>query len=83
MKALSVVFGILAVLLSDLMCAVAAYRYCDMLWGIRYAGFSAPVDRALVCHPLRAWRPCLRYPGAFLPKAGETELKRSSKKPYR
>ena len=48
MKALSVIFGILAVLLSDLMCAVAAYRYCDMLWGIRYAGFSAPSWTALL-----------------------------------
>lgn len=42
MKALSTVFWILAVLLSDVMCAVVAYNYCDMMWGIKYAGYSAP-----------------------------------------
>ena len=46
MKALSTVFRILAVLLSDVMCAVVAYAYCDMLWGIRYAGYSAPASTA-------------------------------------
>ncbi len=46
MKALSTVFWILAVLLSDVMCAVVAYNYCDMLWGIRYAGYSAPASTA-------------------------------------
>lgn len=42
MKALSTVFWIFAVLLSDVMCAVVAYNYCDMLWCIKYAGYSAP-----------------------------------------
>ena len=42
MKALSTVFLILAVLLSDVMCAVVAYNYCDMVWGIKCAGYSAP-----------------------------------------
>ena len=42
MKVLSTVFWILAVLLSDVMCAVVAYNYCDMVWGIKYAGYSAP-----------------------------------------
>ena len=42
MKALSTVFLILAVLLSVVMCAVVAYNYCDMVWGIKYAGYSAP-----------------------------------------
>lgn len=42
MKRLSMVFVILAVLLSDVMCAAVAYNYCDMLWGIKYAGYSAP-----------------------------------------
>ena len=42
MKKLSVLFGALAVLLSDAMCAVTAYVYCDIKWGIRYAGYSAP-----------------------------------------
>ena len=43
-KALSVAFGVMAVLLSDVMCAVVAYHYCDMLWGIKYAGYSAPAN---------------------------------------
>ena len=48
MKALSVVFRILAVILSDVMCAVVAYRYCDMVWGIRCAGYSAPASTAFL-----------------------------------
>ncbi len=48
MKTLSAVFWILAVLLSDVMCAVVAYNYCDMRWGIRYAGYSAPAETALL-----------------------------------
>ena len=48
MKKLSVCFLVLAVLLSDLMCAVTAFRYCDMLWGIRYAGYSAPAGAAFL-----------------------------------
>ena len=42
MKALSILFWVLAVLLSDVMCAVVAYNYCDMVWCIKYAGYSAP-----------------------------------------
>lgn len=48
MKKLSVIFGILAVLLSDVMCAVVAYHYCRMLWGIQYAGYSAPAGVAFL-----------------------------------
>ena len=48
MKKLSIIFGILAVLLSDIMCAVVAYNYCDMLWGGQYAGYSAPASTAFV-----------------------------------
>ncbi len=46
MKNLSAVFLVLAVLLSDVMCAVTAYKYCDMKWGIKYAGYSAPASAA-------------------------------------
>lgn len=46
MKALSTVFWVMAVLLSDVMCAVAAYNYSDMKWGIQYAGYSAPASAA-------------------------------------
>lgn len=33
MKALYTVFWVMAVLLSDVMCAVVAYNYSDMKWG--------------------------------------------------
>ena len=46
MKKLSTLFTILAVLLSHIMCAVVAWNYCDMLWGIKYAGYSAPASTA-------------------------------------
>ena len=42
MKKLSFVCFGLAVLLSDVMCWVVGYSYSDMLWGIRYAAYSAP-----------------------------------------
>ena len=48
MKKLSFCFWILAILLSDIMCAVVAWNYCDMLWGIKYAGYSAPASAALL-----------------------------------
>lgn len=48
MKKLSIIFSILAVLLSDIMCAVVAYYYCDLLWGRQYAGYSAPASTAFV-----------------------------------
>ena len=48
MKVLSTVFWISAVLLSDVMCAVVAYNYCDILWGIKYAGYSAPAQVAFL-----------------------------------
>jgi len=43
MKKVSNVFWLLAALLANVMCAVVAYDFCDMQWGIRYAGYSAPV----------------------------------------
>ncbi len=48
MKKLSIIFGVLAVILSDIMCAVVAYNYCDLLWGIEYEGYSAPASTAFV-----------------------------------
>lgn len=48
MKALSRTFAVLAVLLSDVMCAAVAFNYCDMLWGIRYASYSAPASTAFL-----------------------------------
>jgi hypothetical protein len=48
MKKMSVCFGALAILLSNIMCVVVAYNYSDMLWGIQYAGYSAPVWTAFL-----------------------------------
>ena len=48
MKKLAVLFAALAVLLSDVMCAVTAYAWCDMVWGGRYLGYSAPPETALI-----------------------------------
>ena len=30
------------------MCALVAYNYSDMLWGIQYAGYSAPAWTAFL-----------------------------------
>lgn len=46
MKVSSMLFVALAVLLSDVMCAVVAYNYCDMVWGIKTACYSAPASTA-------------------------------------
>lgn len=48
MRILSTIFGLLAVVLSDIMCAVVAYNYCALMWGAQYAGYSAPASTAFV-----------------------------------
>ncbi len=48
MKKIALLFIILAVLLSDVMCAVVAYNYCDMMWQIEYSGASAPASVAFL-----------------------------------
>ena len=48
MKTLAWVFALLAVLLSDLACAVTAYNWCDLSWGAKYLGYSAPPSAALL-----------------------------------
>ena len=48
MKKLSFVFWVVAALLSDAMCAIVAYNYCDLLWGGKYAGYSAPASTAFI-----------------------------------
>lgn len=45
-KYLSYLFIVFAILLSDVMCAVVAYNYCSLQWGIQYFGFSAPASIA-------------------------------------
>lgn len=48
MKKLSCLFTALAIVLSDIMCLVVAYNYCDMLCGIEHAGYSAPASTAFL-----------------------------------
>ena len=49
MKKLSYLFIVLAILLSDLMCAVVAFNYRDMLCGIAHSCYSAPANVAFLC----------------------------------
>ena len=48
MKKLSNLFIILAILMSDAMCAFVAYSYRDMLRGIDHMGYSAPASVAFL-----------------------------------
>lgn len=48
MKKLSTIFAVLAILLSDVMCAVVAYNYCALEWGGKYEAWSAPASTALL-----------------------------------
>ena len=48
MKKISIFFIVLAVILSDVMCAVVAYNYCALQWGAKYAGYSAPASVAFL-----------------------------------
>ena len=48
MKKLGYLFIILAVLLSDAMCAFVAYSYRDMLCGIEHMAYSAPASVAFL-----------------------------------
>lgn len=51
-KHLTYLFAALAVLLSNVMCAVVAYNYATLWWCGQYAGCSAPADTAfLLCIP--------------------------------
>ena len=45
-KAFSIIFAILAILLSDIMCAVVAFGYCNLRWGGQYLCWSAPASTA-------------------------------------
>lgn len=48
MKKLSNIFIALAIILSNIMCAVVGYNYASMQWGIKYAGYSAPASIVFV-----------------------------------
>lgn len=41
-------FILIAVILSNIMSANVAFEYCNMLWGIKYAGYSAPANVAFL-----------------------------------
>ena len=48
MKKLRILFIIMAVLLSDIMCAVVAYAYRGMLCGINHLGYCSPAEVAFL-----------------------------------
>ena len=48
MKKISNIFIALAIILSDVMCAVVGYNYAAMQWGIKYACYSAPASIAFL-----------------------------------
>ena len=48
MKVLMIICQLLAVALSNIMFGVVAYYYCEMQWGIKYMGYSAPVGTAFL-----------------------------------
>ena len=51
-KYLIALFAILAILLSNVMCAAVAYNYCTLQWCGQYDGCSAPPSTAFVyCIP--------------------------------
>ena len=64
MKKAAVAFVVIAVLLSDIMCAVVAYAYRDMLCGIAHLGYSAPASVAFLYAILRmiTWAKVVRKP---------------------
>ena len=46
MKKISNIFIMLAIILSNVMCAVVAYGYSNLQWGGKYAGYSTPAYTA-------------------------------------
>lgn len=48
MKKISNLFLVLSVLLSDVMCAHVAYRYCKIQYGIKYEGYTAIPELAFL-----------------------------------
>ena len=48
MKKAAIAFAVIAVLLSDIMCALVAFTFRDMLCGIEHLGYSAPASAAFL-----------------------------------
>ena len=77
LKSLRLLFTILAILLSDALCAAVAYSYCNLQWAARCQGASAPPETAFVLAiPFAAGiLLCLGLAGAFhcrVKRAGES-----------
>jgi len=47
-KAYAIGLIVAALVMSHIMCAHIAYVYCEMRWGIEYAGYSAPAGVAFI-----------------------------------
>ena len=47
-KLAAIGFALMGLVLSHIMCAKIAYEYCNMLWGIKYLGYSAPANTAFM-----------------------------------
>ncbi len=72
MKKISRFFAALAILLSDILCAVVSYHYCALQWGGRSAGYSAPPRTAFICAvPFGIGILCCIFLARFFRKAGK------------
>ena len=47
-KKLAIAFFVAVLIISHVMCVHVAFVYCDMLWGIEHAGYSAPAYTAFL-----------------------------------
>lgn len=47
-RILAVASIVVAVILSNIMCAIVAFEYSNLLWGIDYARYSAPANAAFL-----------------------------------
>ena len=48
MRKAGILFSVMAILLSDIMCAFVAFAYRDMLCGTAHLGYSAPAGTAFL-----------------------------------
>lgn len=79
-KILRNIMLIIAVIVSNIMSADIAYRYCDMLWGIKYAGYSAPVNIVfwLVIPYVAIILLCIALAWKFNRKIKQSEIKKNT-----
>lgn len=56
MKKLYCLFSVLAVLLTNVMCAVVGFHYGHMAWGVEHAGGSGPTQYCIFPgHSVSCW----------------------------